>query len=112
MKPYLVSGLVACCLSILVVYVAAEKGRSGTARHEPNNGPVSDADAAQDIAKVVLSRMLTPEDLKHKEFFDATLKEGVWTVHCREPKTRISAPIVIQIRQKSGAIIKYEDPNA
>ena len=111
MKPSIVSGLVACGLSILIACVAAGEARTGAAKHEPNSGPVSDADAAQDIAKVVLSRMLTPEDLKHKKQFEATLKEGVWTVHCREPKDRKSASIVIQIRQQTGAIIMYEDPN-
>ena len=112
MKPSIVSGLVACSLSILIACVAAEEGRTGTAKHEPNSGPVADADAAKEVAKAVLSRLLTPEDLKHKEFFDATLKEGVWTVHCREPKFRVSEPIEIQIRQKSGAVIRYEDPDA
>jgi hypothetical protein len=111
MKPSIVSGLVACGVSILFTCIVAGAGQTKTTKHEPNSGPIGDADAAKEIAKVVLSRLLTPEDVQHKEFFDATLKEGVWTVHCREPKDRESAPIMIQIRQKSGAIIKYEDPN-
>ena len=81
-------------------------------KHEPNRGFVSDDAAAKKIAKVVLSCLLTPEDFKRKEFSDAVLKDGVWTVRYWESKTRINFPVVIQIRQQSGSIIKYENPNA
>ena len=93
-------------------YAGVAQNQTDTAKHEPNGGYVADAAAATDIAKIVLSHLLTPADLKHKEFFDATLKDGVWTVQCREPKARISFPILIQIRQKTGGVVKYEDPNA
>ena len=86
--------------------------QADTGKHEANGGHVADAAAATDIAKIVLRHLLTPDDLKHKQFFDATLKDGVWTVECREPKSRISFPILIQIRQKTGGVVKYEDPNA
>lgn len=83
-----------------------------TANDGPNSGYVADAVGARAIAEFVLSRMLTARDLKHKTIFDVTLEGDVWTVNCREVKTRISVPIVIQIRQKTGAIIRYEDGNA
>jgi hypothetical protein len=91
---------------------ALSKTQPSTPKHEPNSGYVPDAAAATDIAKVVLSRLLSPSELAHKEIFDATLKEGIWTVQCLDPSLRISFPITIQIRQKTGAIIKYEDRNA
>jgi hypothetical protein len=90
---------------------ALSKSQPGAPKHEPNSGYVPDAAAATDIAKVVLSRLLSPSELAHKEIFDATLKEGIWTVLCSEPKLRLSSPITVQIRQNTGAIIKYEDRN-
>ena len=78
----------------------------------PNSGVVSDSAAALQIGKAVLSHLLTPEDFKRKEFSEAKLKDGIWIVSYWEPKTRINLPVAIHIRQKTGAIIKYEDPNA
>ena len=82
--------------------------------HKPNAGFVSDAQTAQDIARFVLSQTLTPGDVR-KANSSATLKDGVWTVRCYGLPTRVWAEaesIVIQIRQKTGAIIRYEDPDA
>lgn len=88
------------------------QGQSVPATHEPNNGFVSDAAAAKDIAKLVLSRLLSPEVYKDKRYSDAGLTNGVWTVHCWGPKTAVNFPLTIQIRQKTGAIISYVNPNA
>ena len=74
----------------------------------PNSGYVADAATAVQIGKVVLSHLLTPDDFEKKEFSDAKLKDGTWIVSYWEPKTRINFPIVIQIRQKTGTIIKYD----
>jgi hypothetical protein len=91
---------------------------TGVAQNQPTlpkydvSAGVTDAEMAKDIAQIVLHRLLKAEDVKRKQFFEPTLKDGVWTVLIKEAKDRISSPIVIQIRQKTGAIIKYEDPNA
>jgi hypothetical protein len=95
-----------------IVWICHAQSQSAAAKHEPNSGYVSDADAAKDIAKVVMSHLLTPDDFKRKEFSDAVLKDGIWTVRYWEPKTRINFAVVIQIRQQTGGIISYADPNA
>jgi hypothetical protein len=77
-----------------------------------SRGYVADAPAAVAIAKVVLAQMISADTLRYKTLFSATLKDGVWSVSCGELKTRISQPILIQIRQRSGEILRYEDPNA
>src|ERR1039457_6933435 len=99
--------IVSVVLVALIAWVCHAQSQPAAAKHEPNSGFVSDAISATDIAKVVLSRLLTPEDLAHKQLFDATLKDGVWTVQCTELKIRLSSPIVIKIRQKTGGIISY-----
>jgi hypothetical protein len=104
--------IVSVVLVTMIACVCLAQSQPAASKHEPNSGFVSDDVAAKDIAKVVLSRLLTPDDFKRKEFSDAVLKDGVWTVRYWEPKTRINVPVVIQIRQRSGSIIKYEDPNA
>ncbi len=76
MNPSIVSGLVACGLSILFACLAAAVGQAAPAKHEPNSGPVADADAAKEVAKAVLSRLLTPEDLKRKEFLVRYVERG------------------------------------
>jgi len=81
-------------------------------RRLPNSGYVVDAAAALQIGKVVLSHLLPQSDFEKKKFSDAKLINGIWIVRYWEPKTRINLPIVVQIRQKTGAIVKYEDPNA
>jgi hypothetical protein len=102
--------LVATILSLGIGFVSV--AQTGAPKHEPNSGYVSDADAAKEVAKIVLSRLLTPEDFQRKQFSDAILKDGIWTVKYWEPKIRINSPVAVQIRQQSGAVIKYEDPNA
>jgi hypothetical protein len=104
--------IVSVVLIAMIACVCLAQSQPAASKHEPNSGFVSDDVVAKDIAKVVLSRLLTPDDFKRKEFSDAVLKDGVWTVRYWEPKTRINFPVVIQIRQQSGSIIKYEDPNA
>ena len=96
----------------LIAWACHAQSQPAASKHETNSGFVSDNVSAKDIAKVVLSRLLTPDDFKRKEFSDAVLKDGVWTVRYWELKTRLNFPVVIQIRQQSGSIIKYEDPNA
>ena len=83
-----------------------------TAEYLPNRGYVADAAAALQIGKAVLAYMLSPGDFKKKEFSKAELKDGIWIVSYWEVKARINLPVVIQVRQKTGAIVKYEDPNA
>jgi hypothetical protein len=104
--------IVSVVLITMIACVCLAQSQPAASKHEPNSGFVSDDVAAKDIAKVVLSRLLTPEDLARKQLFDATLKDGVWTVHCAELKIRLSSPVVIKIRQQTGGIISYEDPNA
>jgi hypothetical protein len=81
-------------------------------KHEPNSGYVADASTAKEIAKTVMSHLLKPDDLLRKRFSDAVLKDGIWTVKYSEPNIRINFPVVIQIRQQTGGIISYSDPNA
>ena len=106
------STIFAVIIIAMIGWVCSAQNQPMPAKHESNSGYVGTSDVAKDIAKVVLSRLLTPEDFQRKEFSDAVLKDGVWTVRYWEPKTRISFPVVIQIRQQSGAVIRYEDPNA
>jgi len=96
----------------LIAWACHAQSQPAASKHEPNSGFVIDDVAAKDIAKVVLSRLLTPDDFKKKVTFSATLKDGVWTVKCDELYLRAHAIVVIEIRQQSGSIIKYEDPNA
>jgi hypothetical protein len=104
--------IVVCILFVTTIaWIGHAQNQSGAAKHEPNGGYVSDAGAAKEVAKVVLSRLLTPEDFRRKLYSDAVLKDGVWTVTYWEPKSRLNAVVLIQIRQKSGAVMKYEDPN-
>ena len=111
------STLVSVLLACTVAWIAsgndtgAPQDQIKAATVGPNSGFVGDEDTAKAIAKVVLSHMLTPEDLQEKQFSQAKLKDGVWTVQYWGPKTDINVPIVIQIRQRSGAITKYENPN-
>lgn len=81
------------------------------AERAPNSGPVDDAAAALQIGRAVLRHLLPPDDVQKKACSEAGLKDGIWTVTYWEPKVRINMPIVIRIRQKTGAIIAYEDPN-
>jgi hypothetical protein len=103
-------------LSVLIfaicVMICHSQNQSVLTSHEPNSGYIPDADTAKDIAKAVMSHLLTPDDFKRKEFSDAVLKDGIWTVRYWEVKTRINFPLVIQIRQQTGGIISYTDPNA
>ena len=83
-------------------------------KHEPNGGYVTDAAAATDIAKVVLDRMLRPGDVR-KANSKAELKNGVWTVRCYGVPSKVwsvTNSIMLQIRQKTGAVIQYNDPEA
>ena len=80
--------------------------------HKPSNGYVGDAKAALAIGKYVLRQLLNPESFQRKVISDAKLKDGIWTVRYWAPKTDINFPIVILIRQQTGAIMTYEDPNA
>jgi len=104
--------IVSIVLITMIACVCLAQSQSAASKHEPNSGLVSDDVAAKNIAKVVLSYLLTPNDLKLKKFSSAVLKDGVWTVKYWESKARINVPVVIQIRQQSGSVIKYEDPNA
>ena len=104
--------IVSVILITMIACVCLAQSQSAASKHEPNSGFVSDDVAATDIAKVVLSRLLTPDNFKQKVTFTATLKDGVWTVQCDEVYLHLHAIVVIQIRQQSGSIIKYEDPNA
>ena len=99
----------------MIAWMCHTQSSPAAAKHEPNGGYVSDAEAAKDVAQVVLSRLLTSDRLWRTKSADAVLTNGVWTVWCFGPKTEIQLlknAIVIQIRQKTGAIIKYEDPKA
>ena len=78
---------------------------------QPNSGSVDNAETALQIGKVVLRSLLTPDDFQKKIGSEAALKDGIWTVSYWEAKTRINSPVIIQIRQQSGAIISYRDPN-
>ncbi len=78
---------------------------------QPNSGPVDNAETALQIGKVILSSLLTPEDFQKKVTSKATLKDGIWTVSYSELLLRINSPVVIQIRQQTGAILSYRDPN-
>jgi len=80
--------------------------------HKPSNGYVGDAKAALAIGKYVLRQLLDPEEFQRKVCADATLKDGIWTVQYWEPAFRINFTIVILIRQQTGTIMRYEDPNA
>jgi hypothetical protein len=111
MKSSIVLVLLAC-MTILVSQICHAQSHTERAKREPNGGYVSDASAAQDIAKTVLSHLLTPDWSKFTAASEATLTNGVWTVHCWGPKTRINFAITIQIRQKTGWIITYQNPNA
>jgi hypothetical protein len=106
-----VSVIFVCTIAWFAVADDAGSPKSQT-RHEPNSGYVSDAATALEIGKVVLGHLLTPDAFHRKEFSEAKLKDGIWTVSYWEPKTEINFPVVVQIRQKTGAIIKYEDPNS
>jgi len=88
------------------------KSQSGAARHAPSIGFVRDEFAAREIARIAMGHLVSADDFRRKKFSDAVLKDGVWTVRYWEAKLRVNLPLVIQIRQKTGAIIKYEDPNA
>ena len=105
-----------CCTAAILVAGCATKSafQQQAVMHKPNAGFVSDAQTAQDIARFVLNQTLTPGDVR-KANSSATLKDGVWTVRCYGVPSRIRAEaedIVIQIRQKTGAIIRYDDPDA
>jgi hypothetical protein len=105
-----------CCTAAILVAGCATKSafQQQAVMHKPNAGFVSDAQTAQDIARFVLKQTLTPEDDRRFNS-SATLKDGVWTVRCYGVPSRIRAEaedIVIQIRQKTGAIIRYDDPDA
>jgi hypothetical protein len=104
--------IVSVVLIAMIACVCLAQSQPAASKHEPNSGFVSDEVTAKDIAKVVLSRLLTPEVFSDKPFSDAGLTNGVWTVHCWGPKTDINVPLTIQIRQNTGAIIRYVDPNA
>ena len=83
------------------------------AQYKPNSGYVTDSKAAEDIGRSILSVTLAPSDeLERTIIHNATLKDGVWTVQFSGPKTMPALPILIRIRQSSGAIIRYEDPAA
>jgi hypothetical protein len=104
--------IVSVVLVSMIAWVCLAQSQPTASKHEPNGGYVSDEVAANEIAKVVLSRLLTPDDFKKKVIFYATLKDGVWTVNCDEAYHRLHAIVVIQLRQQSGSIIKYENPGA
>jgi len=114
MKTYVLAASFLVCTIALIAggcKGVPAKGQTTVARHKPSGGHVSDAEAALKIGKAVLGYLLTPDDFRRKEFSEAKLKDGVWTVRYWEPKTRINFPVVIQIRQNTGGIIRYEDPN-
>src|SRR5450756_845914 len=96
--------IVSVVLITMIACVCLAQSQPAASKHEPNSGFVSDDVAAKDIAKVVLSRLLTPDDFKKKVTFSAALKDGVWTVKCDELYLRIHAIVVIEIRQQSGSI--------
>jgi len=115
MKRTILAGIVVVCVAAWIAGVgdnlsAAEQKK--VAERLPNSGPVDNEEAALQIGKLVLGHLLTPDDFRKKVFAECKVKNGIWTVTYWEPKTRINFPIVIQIRQKTGSIIKYEDPNA
>ena len=115
MKPCILAATVLVCTLAWIASAddaGATKGQNTVVRHEPNSGYVGDAATALAIGKTVLSGLLTQDDLLRKEFSEAKLKDGVWTVSYWALKTTINLPVVIRIRQKTGAIIGYEDPNA
>jgi hypothetical protein len=94
-----------------MVWVCNAQNQPAAPTHKPNAGHVGDAQTAEDIGRFVLSQLLAPHDFSDRTVMhNAALKDGVWIVHFSGGKTRIAVPIVIQIRQKTGAIIKYEDP--
>jgi hypothetical protein len=85
--------------------------RANPTDHGPNCGFIADEKMATEVAKTVIRLLLSPEELRHKTSFNAVLKDGVWSVAINEPNLRMHGLIIIQIRQKTGAIIKYEDLN-
>ena len=97
----------------MIAWACRAQSQPAASEHKPNAGYVSDAQTAEDIGRFILSVTLTPDD-KHERtvMHNVTLKDGVWTVQFSGPKTGLAIPIVIQIRQTTGAIIKYEDPDA
>ncbi|MGA9776859.1 MAG: hypothetical protein ACLPRE_07730 [Limisphaerales bacterium] len=107
MKTTIFSALIAA----IFICVCAAQNQPPVATHKPNAGFVADAQAAQDIARFILSQTFTPKDDRTFSS-EAKLKDGVWTVSFCGPLIWPCLPIIIQIRQKTGAIIKYEDPAA
>lgn len=77
----------------------------------PNSGYVSNKDTALQIGNTILNYLLNPDDFNKKEFSEAELENGIWTIRYWEAKNRINFPIIIKIRQKTGAIISYDNPN-
>jgi hypothetical protein len=104
--------VLAVVLVLGVVVISHAQSKSAPAKHEPNGGFVADADAAKEVAKETMRRLLSPDDFRRKILSEAALTNGVWTVRYWEPKVRLNSPLVIKIRQRSGAIIMYGDPNA
>ena len=98
----------------MIVCVYNSQSQPVADNHEPNSGFVSDAAAAADIAKVIVISLSPHDKYRGKGTYDAVLKDGIWTVRHLSPQivSELQPPLIIQIRQKTGAIMKYEDPNA
>ena len=75
----------------------------------PSVGQVRDAESAEAIGRSVLVHLLSPERFKGITSTEAKLEDGIWTVTASWPRYELILSIVIQIRQKTGAIIEYED---
>jgi hypothetical protein len=106
--------IVSVLLVAIIVCICHAQSESQASKHKPNAGFVSDAQTAEDIARFVASQMLKPDDHRNR-ICTAKLKDGVWTVRCCDlpgGPQMAADEIVIQIRQKTGAIMKYEDPDA
>jgi hypothetical protein len=106
------STILSICFVVLIAWLCQAQSRSVTDKHEPNGGYVSDAGVAKDIAKAVMRPLLKAEVFNYMTISDAALTNGVWTVHYWGLKTDFYQQITIMIRQTTGAIIKYENPNA
>ena len=106
------SSLLLLLVGLLVLVCHAEDGPV-IPDQKPNSGFVSDANVARGIAKAVVISLL-PQS-RGDGSYDAALKDGIWTVRflrLQLTQPELTPPVVIQIRQKTGAIIKYEDPRA
>jgi hypothetical protein len=112
MKPFIVSLLLTCCA--LVWAGDQTMPRPPHTRPDiprPNCGFIADEKVATDVARMLLRWVMTPEELGHKTSYRATLENGIWTVTIGEPKLRMHEVITIKLRQQTGALMEYKDPN-